>query len=580
MGLLRSFIVIFLVILMSFSIVGAQVPPAPPTPGGSPGSNTCPTIHAVEIEAVTSGNIIPVVFYGFNDPDGDKPIFKVELFVNGLKVKDEQSDSPRIEINHQVRRGDNIGVIGKASDGICDSSEYSPTTIVQNSAPVVSLTSNSPKKSGEVVTFTATATDEDGDTLYYSFDFGDKRYAASSLPPSPSKPHGLGSGLPPPPPPVGGSSLPQIPQIPGLITLPSTQNTATHTYTTKIDPSYYTVTVYVTDGTEVVTAKTQVYIGTGTPPAGGCAEVNNLNVELKNEFPAISWNNPRTYDKLFVCALDNIGAGTDLTENSAEFKAACNKIDLPGYSETYTDLFVNEKRFYKIGAQCGSTLVLTKETLGYYEVPLQTGLNEISTPFRLGDNEISVALSSLGTGKGINNLVHNCGYEDYVGNYSSVMHFNIGKYVSSLKAPIAALKEATMHYVPGIDCRYYQQPGIKIFDLETIESGRMYVIDLAVPDVFKTVGHVQTSKEIEFFESPEPLGKQNHREQWFGITLPYSLNIVDLPSSLISSLDYISLGNKIHFFGPTGPKDFDKLEPGLGYRLGVKQDVKVNFEHK
>src|SRR5262249_47969884 len=72
----------------------------------------------------------------------------------------------------------------KANDGSLDSNVATVTLAITpvNDAPVVSVGPNQPVNEGPTVAFTSTASDVDGDTLSYLWNFGDGATATNATP--------------------------------------------------------------------------------------------------------------------------------------------------------------------------------------------------------------------------------------------------------------------------------------------------------------------------------------------------------------------------------------------------------------
>ncbi len=122
-----------------------------------------------------------------------------------------------------------VAALNTAGEGP-DSSQASATPAAQNAAPVIQslVSSSAPAEVGVSVALTLSATDDDGDALSYSFDFGD------GSPPTPFSP----------------------------------SSSVAHTYTS---PNRYTVTGYVTDGSEtastIITQIVHLPVTTARPAA-------------------------------------------------------------------------------------------------------------------------------------------------------------------------------------------------------------------------------------------------------------------------------------------------------------------------
>jgi PKD repeat protein len=150
-------------------------------------------------------------------------------------------------------------VVGIFSGCVENGDEPEPT---ENNAPVADFTTSDPVDM--MVTFTDASTDEDGDTLTYSWDFGD----------------------------VLGTSTDQNPE---------------YTYTAN---GIYTVTLIVSDGTDTATKEMEIQIGTG-PTAAITAPEGNITVNTTADFmdaSTIGDTNISTWDWDFG---DGIGTSTE-----------------------------------------------------------------------------------------------------------------------------------------------------------------------------------------------------------------------------------------------------------------------------
>jgi len=174
-----------------------RTPTPPPTPPPPPVNNTCPNMTGVQISdpAFVSTNISANAS-GFNDPDGDNASFNYVWYRNGVMVENYTIQSPIGYYHGSQTRGDIITVVVQPYDGYCYGNFVTDSVVIGNQPPKVQLFNDGPKWCGSDFTLTANGTDEDGDTLYYFFNFGDT--FTGSPPPPPPVPVNITVPTPPP----------------------------------------------------------------------------------------------------------------------------------------------------------------------------------------------------------------------------------------------------------------------------------------------------------------------------------------------------------------------------------------------
>ena len=157
-------------------IIGpSTIPPPTPVPNSCP-SMTSVTINPVMDDGIYTNTILKASAQGFFDADNDQAQYEYKWY-NGNDLIFEEINGAFSDYRYYSRVGDMITVDVRPYDGNCLGTKVSNRVTVQNANPILTIVSDStttnPKRSGEMVTFTITSLDREGDNFDYIVAFGD-----------------------------------------------------------------------------------------------------------------------------------------------------------------------------------------------------------------------------------------------------------------------------------------------------------------------------------------------------------------------------------------------------------------------
>jgi hypothetical protein len=400
---------------------------------------------------------------------------------------------------------------------------------------------------------------------------------------------------------------PYIPPMPpGGVTPMSTNNTVTHKYTTLLDHTFFTATVYVFDGASISSGTTlvEVYCNNAT---FGCSPPQNLVAVLDDDLTSVnlSWTIPATphnISSFAICPVNSLNSTSDVSSSSPEFMAACNQfgITLPSTQNEYKDTNAQyyPERYYKVMSICtgvpGAPIAgaMTTETVGKYEIPVKASqkFNEISLPLKPYYNSIHEVFKSIGSGMGANNALYSppqfiyCGAQNYLGNFEEIRTFRLSDFLSAVGLG-STIQQATILasklYDPVVDCRLYSYTNV--YDLYTADHGELYAIKVAADDTLVNVGEFAYDTSLSMYETDVYL-----RDNWFGYPLVYAMNTVqayenalaqnlsETQAEMVANEDYVPNlpGNLSQTLA------LQQLMPGQGYRLEMNRTDTLTYNHQ
>jgi len=457
--------------------------------------NICPTMSAVSLtKPAYTNTVLIAASTGWNDADGDLPQYAYYWYKNGIFVS-SVTDALQQTFPAAKVRGDNITVVAAPYDGECSGANVSDSVLILNSLPIVNLTNDGPK-TGCVANFNlnALATDADGDSLQYRFDYeSDGTFDT-----------------------VWGAS-----------------STASHTYSAGGEEfKQFIATVEVTDGINTTVSQSHViiYCNVSLLP---CDQAKNLTAELDNNLQAVnlSWGigSPTNVTGFRICRLSNVVKGTDLSYKSTDFDCEWSPL-LSASARTWqdTDAAQYKTKYYKVKTLCNFSgpvaTNMTSNTVGKYEIPLfrnqkdgKVELETFSIPLMPTKTYIMHVLKSIGKGRGTGNNVYpytTCvPGQDFVGNYSSVWQWDALAYLTAGK-----IEAKGVHFYHSSSlCPYYLSP---VYDLKNVTPGKYYELEMKNNDTLINVGEVMLNNLIPLYSGIDVVKKSP-----FGSTLPHTIAV-------------------------------------------------------
>jgi hypothetical protein len=462
--------------------------------------NICPITDHVELsEPAFAGTPITARVYGWSDSDFDStPKFRFQWYKNSVLINTSIKNTPIMNYPGTHARGDVITVKVRPYDNECFGNEVTDTLTVNNSPPLVNFLIDSPKTSC-IATFNlnAAATDKDGDSLQYRFDFETDGIWDTGF---------------------------------------SSSNSIQHSFSANGEVNrIYWVTVQVTDGINPVTATemAEIYCDPTTLP---CTAVTNLNAALNNNLNSVdlTWTvpSPNNITGIKICYAPNITNETDLSYKTKDFNCEWMSTPLSASATSWTDTNAQNmaSKYYKIRTICSiagfNPVNYTADTVGKYEIPVykiqKNGMDvndRFSIPLQPSDTNIYNVLKSLGKGRGTGNGVYNfttCTLQNFVGNYSNVWEWDIAEYFASSKDSAAA----TRYYKSNALCPYYLST--TVYDLSQITTGNYYEILLSHNDTIVNVGKVVPSSTKQLYAG---ISSAEVRKSPFASTLQYNKSV-------------------------------------------------------
>ena len=141
-------------------------------PNGSQQSNSPPVLSSIGNQYVTEGETLNFTLTA-NDPDGDQLVYSIIQGADFVSLNDNQDGTATVTAAPDIGDAGNYELVFRVTDPSGNSDSESATMIVEesssgNSPPVLSSIGNQYVTEGEILNFTLTASDPDGDQLAYS----------------------------------------------------------------------------------------------------------------------------------------------------------------------------------------------------------------------------------------------------------------------------------------------------------------------------------------------------------------------------------------------------------------------------
>lgn len=548
--------------------------------------NSPPEVDSVVfVPPLTSSNIVAQIS-GWTDPDGHPPLYQVEWYVDKVLQTSYTSSNLIQTLNtntYNVNPNSEVSIVVTAVDPFSSGNSVSAIGMILDTPPLITqFDSNSPVGSpqdcDDSVVFEVNGYDSDSQFLFFTLDYGD-----------------------------GNSEI--------FTSSPGNRITLSHIYSPSFVQSFYTTLLNVSDGVNLISSSMNIELSCSklSPPQKpesisnlkGIIDVNSAGLELRWDLPSQSSPN---YDAIVICGIDSITNETDLSPNSPDFMSACN-LNSSSQSSSSSNMYVLNKsdtsytvnagweNYYKVGTLATNKLTgvyeisLSNQTIGMYPLHLVKSdqYQWMSLPLLPEGSSVEYVLSSLGSGRGKDNSLYNCGFTDYNGYVDELRLFDIDLYKNNIGVGVnedESVSKSNFIYKPDIDCRFYS---LGLFDsLDDLSVTNGYLIKVNNDVDLAVAGEVLTSVNVPITSS------MNNKSLWTGYPFVYPTDNNFDPSDAVveyfdveeynylissgqSKTNALSSAYKVNL--PGQAKQISEFEPGKGYRILSNQNTNLILDH-